>query len=60
MPAFRPVDAQKLTAALEMAGDTVPGRILRLAAGAGLTRAEIQSLTWGQVDFCFLMMFFLL
>lgn len=51
MPAFRPVDAQKLTAALEMAGDTAPGRILRLAAGAGLTRAEIQSLTWGQVDF---------
>ena len=51
MPAFRPVDAQKLTAALETAGDTAAGRILRLAAGAGLTRAEIQSLIWGQVDF---------
>lgn len=51
MSVFRPVDPLKLHNALVTAGTTASGRILRLAAQAGLGREEIRTLTWSQVDF---------
>ena len=51
MSSFRPVDHLKLNSALQKAGTSAAGRILRLAAEAGLSREEIHSLTWAQVDF---------
>lgn len=51
MSVFRPVDPLKLQSALLAAGTAADGRIVRLAAQAGLSREEIRCLTWSQVDF---------
>lgn len=50
MPAFHRPDENRMNAILASAGSTATGVILRLAWQAGLTREEIQTLTWGQID----------
>ena len=44
------VDETTMNAVLNRAGTSAAGVILRLAWQAGLTREEIRTLTWSQVD----------